>query len=164
MNSFCLFSNWTEERLTTNTVRTATLSLICSRGNIRQYQLAPSIPGQRFACKQGCVAYSQNTGHVQHSQVEQGRPEANLDLLAEKMEKGQKNVESRREGKTRICNSNPFIPEGLMEQLLAIALVHFNTLTVRQLLVIAPSARGWSADHLLLLLYDTKSDRTPREP
>lgn len=42
-----------------------------------------------------------------------------------------------------------------MEQLLAIALVHFNTLTVLQLLVTAPSARVWSADHLLLLLYNT---------
>jgi len=110
------------------------------------------------------VTYGQNTGHVQHSQVEQGRPETNLDLLAERMEKGQKNVESCREEKTRICNLNPFIPEGLIEQLLAIALVHFNTLTVPQLLVTAPSAGVWSADHSLLLLYNTKSDRTPREP
>lgn len=55
-----------------------------------------------------------------------------------------KKTQRASEKKTRICNSNPFIPEGLVKQLLAIALVHFNMLTGPQLLVPAPAADVWS--------------------
>lgn len=45
------------------------------------------------------MAYGQDVGHTQHSQTDQSRAGTNLDLLAERMEKGQKNAESHRDGK-----------------------------------------------------------------
>lgn len=96
------------------------------------------------------------------TQAQQARSEKDLDLLAKRLENGQKNAESQRR-KTRICNSNPFIPEGLVKQRLAISLVHFNMLMGPQLLVTAPSAGVWSTDHVLLLLCSAKSDRFPQE-
>lgn len=174
MNSLCLFSAATGEWVTTNTAR-GELPKSCSpfpreRGwaeiGVWMGLAAPVCPRpslarglhvRRVVWHMGSVW---GTGGTQTHQV---RSERNLDLLVKGIENGQKKRRETQRRKTRICNSNPFIPEGLVKQLLAIALVHFNMLTDPQLLVTALSAGVWSTDHFLLLLYSTKSDRFPHE-
>lgn len=82
----------------------------------------------------------QDTHSTQTDQAGSGR---DLEVLDKRRENGQKKQRDS-EKKTRICNSNPFIPEELVKQLLAIALVHFNLLTGPQLLVPALAAAAWS--------------------
>lgn len=178
MNSFCLFSNAAEQRLTTSTARRE-LPQLRSLFPVRSWGKEDSRDGYCQLVWQHHVASIHSLlevcmhaglcgiwpGHGAYAALtdwpEQGRdkprpPGWEDGKRTEKCRKPQRR-------KTRICNSNPFIPEGLVKQLLVIALVHFNTLTVPQLLVTAPSAGVWSTDHFLLLLCNKKSDRIPQE-
>lgn len=103
--------------------------------------LLPTIPFQRLL---GVVWHVASVQDTHSTQPDQAGPERDFDVLDKRRKNGQKKTQRDPEKKTRICNSNPFIPEGLVKQLLAIALVHFNVLTGPQLLGPAPAAAAWS--------------------